>query len=138
MKIKETKNPRKMRYATFRFREFPVYRDTLKYILKVKSYSNRRFPKYERFGLTSQLWRALDSIVLNIAEGTDKYSKTDFSRFLNQALGSLNEVVACLDLALVEKYISYEKHDEFLSEADNLYRQLKAFSSYVRKIGKNS
>lgn len=124
-------------YPIFRFREFPVYKDSLEFATVIKSYSRKYFPKFERYCLTSQLWRALDSIILNIAEGTDKYSLTDFSRFLNQALGSLNEVVACLDIAYREGYISLDKHQEFIQKADNLYRQLKAFSSYIRKKGKN-
>ncbi|MFZ5932721.1 MAG: four helix bundle protein [Patescibacteria group bacterium] len=123
---------------TFRFREFPIYKDSLKFISEVKDYTKKHFPKSELYGLTSQLWRSLDSIVLNIAEGTDKYSSTDFSRFLNQALGSLNETVACFDIALENRYISLGKHDEFLLKADNLYRQLKAFSSYVRRSKRSS
>lgn len=122
-----------MKQKTFRFREFPVYKDSLIFISKIKSYTREKFPKAEQFGLTSQLWRALNSIVLNIAEGTDRYSRKDFSRFLNNAIGSLNEVVACLDLALQDGYLSRKKHEEFLVIADNLYRQLKAFSSSVRK-----
>ena len=118
--------------TTFRFREFPVYKDSLVFISKVKIYTKKYFPKKEQFGLTSQLWRALNSIILNIAEGTDRYSKKDFSRYLNNAIGSLNEVVACLDLALQDGYISDKKHEELLEMADNLYRQLKAFSSSVR------
>ncbi len=127
-----------MTQITFRFRSFPVYTDALVFISEVKKFTKQAFPKSELFGLTSQLWRALDSIVLNIAEGTDKYSQVDFSRFLNQALGSLNEVVACFDVALLNGYITKNKHDEFLEKADKLYRQLKAFSSYVRKNPKSS
>lgn len=127
-----------MKQITFRFRNFPVYKDALVFISEVKLYSRHYFPKVEQFGLTAQLWRALDSIVLNIAEGTDKYSQTDFSRYLNQALGSLNEVVACFDVALLNGYISQTKHAEFLEKADKLYRQLKAFSSYVRNNNKSS
>lgn len=127
-----------MTQITFRFRNFPVYKDTLVFISEVKQFTKHSFPKTEQFGLTSQLWRALDSVVLNIAEGTDKYSQTDFSRFLNQALGSLNEVVACFDVALLNKYITEAKHSEFLGKADKLYRQLKAFSSYVRNRDKSS
>lgn len=118
---------------TFRFREFPVYKDALIFINKVKKYAKTNFPNSEKFGLTSQLFRALDSIVLNIAEGTDKYSQLDFSRYLNQALGSLNEVVACFDVAFLNGYFKQPKSEEFLNEADKLYRQLKAFSSFVRK-----
>jgi four helix bundle protein len=127
-----------MKQNTFRFRTFPVYKDTLVFISEVKQFTKSAFPKNEQFGLTSQLWRALDSIILNIAEGTDKYSHFDFSRFLNQALGSLNEVVACFDIALLNKYLSKANHSEFLEKADKLYRQLKAFSSYVRKNSKSS
>ena len=127
-----------MKQTTFRFRNFPVYKDTLIFIAEVKSFTKLSFPKSELYGLTSQLWRALDSIVLNIAEGTDKYSNTDFSRYLNQALGSLNEVVACFDVALLNKYITKIKHNEFLEKADVLYRQLKDFSSYVRNNNKSS
>lgn len=123
---------------TFRFRQFPVYKDTLKFILEVKNLTKKTFPKEEQFGLTSQLWRALDSILLNIAEGSDKYSKLDFSRFLNQALGSLNEVIACFDIALLNKYFSEEIHSNLINEADILYRQLKAFSSYLRNSFKSS
>lgn len=124
--------------SIFRFREFPVYIDSLEFVTAIKRYSRKYFPESEKYCLTSQLWRALDSIILNIAEGTDKYSLTDFSRYLNQALGSLNEVVACLDIAFKENYISLDKHQDFIQKADNLYRQLKAFSSYVRKRGNNS
>jgi four helix bundle protein len=127
-----------VKQITFRFRNFPVYKDSLIFISEVKQFTKQSFPKTEQFGLTSQLWRALDSIVLNIAEGTDKYSQTDFSRFLNQGLGSLNEVVACFDVALLNGYITKIKHDRFLEKADKLYRQLKAFSSYVRNNAKSS
>jgi four helix bundle protein len=56
--------------------------------------------------LKSQLWRALDSIALNIAEGSEKYSDLDFSHFLNISLTSLAESVACFDLALDEQYVT--------------------------------
>jgi four helix bundle protein len=127
-----------IKQKTFRFRDFPVYKDSLVFISKVKRYSLENFPKTERFGLTSQLWRALNSIVLNIAEGTDRYTGKDHSKFLNIAIGSLNEVVACFDLALQDGYITADKHQEFLEIADNLYRQLKAFSASMRNRGLES
>jgi len=86
--------------------------------------------------LRQQLWRALDSIVLNIAEGADKHSDKDFSHFLNISLGSLNEVIGCLDCALDDCYITGKDHQEYLAKGDNIIRQLKAFISKVRRDDK--
>ncbi|MFH0959188.1 MAG: four helix bundle protein, partial [Pseudomonadota bacterium] len=73
------------------------------------------------------------SIVLNIAEGAEKQSDKDFSRFLNISVGSTNEVVACLDCALRDGYISTEEHSECLQSAEKIIRQLKAFLAKVRR-----
>ena len=122
----------------FRFREFPIYNDARKFRKQLKNLSRKKFPKEEQYCLTSQLWRALDSIILNIAEGSERYSDIDFSRFLNTSLTSVNEVVACLDCALDDSYLTEEEHNNYLSKAENLARQLKAFSSKVRKDNKSS
>ena len=82
----------------FRFRDFNVYKDARVFRRDVTELAKKNFPKEERFELSSQLFRALASILLNIAEGSQKYSDQDFARYLNMALGSLNEVVACLRL----------------------------------------
>ena len=117
----------------FRFREFPVYKEIRKLRKELKEFSRKKFPRDERFGLTDQLWRALDSILLNIAEGSAKYSDLEFSKFLNISLTSLDEVVACLDAAHDDGYITDEEHRYWLKRAEGLNRQLSAFSSKVRK-----
>jgi four helix bundle protein len=111
----------------FRFRQFQVYKDSLLFQKKLKYLSRKKFPKDEQFCLTSQLWRALDSIVLNIAEGSDRGTDKDFAHFLNTSHTSLNEVVACLDLALNSDYIADSEHIEYLKIAENLANQLTAF-----------
>jgi len=80
----------------FRFRQFQVYKDALQFQKELKDLSRKKFPKEEQFCLISQLWRALDSIILNIAEGTDRGTDKDFAHFLNLSHTSLNEVVAFL------------------------------------------
>jgi four helix bundle protein len=117
----------------FRFRNFPVYKAGRQFRKELKELSRKKFPKEEQYSLTSQLWRALDSILLNIAEGSDRFSDMDFSRFLNNSLTSLNEVVACLDCAKDDNYIFIEEEEECLTKAEGLARQLKAFSAKVRK-----
>jgi four helix bundle protein len=111
-----------------RFRKFPVYRLAREFRRDLKRLSRSKFPVEEQFCLTQQLWRSLDSILLNIAEGSDKYSDIDFRRYLNIALGSVNEAVSCLDAALDDAYVLKSEHEGFLGRAEELVRQLKAFS----------
>jgi four helix bundle protein len=65
----------------FRFRQFQVYKDARKFQKELKDLSRKKFPKEEQFCLTSQFWRALDSIILNIAEGSDRGTDKDFAHF---------------------------------------------------------
>ncbi|MFH1678739.1 MAG: four helix bundle protein, partial [Candidatus Omnitrophota bacterium] len=43
---------------------------------ELKELSRNKFPQKEQYNLTAQLWRALDSVLLNIAEGSERYSVT--------------------------------------------------------------
>lgn len=52
-----------------------------------------KFPKKEIYNLTSQILRAVDSIALNIAEGSIEQSNAEFNRFLGYSVRSLAEVV---------------------------------------------
>jgi four helix bundle protein len=115
----------------FRFREFRIYRDSLAF-RKVVYLIAKDFPKDELYCLVSQIRRAVNSIVLNIAEGSNRSSDLDFKRFLYISLTSLEEVVACLDIALDEKYIDIDKHAELLAKAEELGKQL---ISFINKLG---
>ena len=110
----------------FRFKKFNVYKDALAFAKDIRILS-KCFPKEELFGLKSQVTRAADSVVLNIAEGSDRGTDKDFAHFLNNAHTSLNEVVSCLDIALDNEYIMKKEHLEYLSKAENLANQLTAF-----------
>jgi four helix bundle protein len=72
---------------------------------------------------------------LNIAEGSNKLSDIDFSRYLNNSETSLEEVVCCLDLILDDGYIKVDEFTEYLKEGETLGAQLIALGKKVRKDG---
>jgi len=51
-----------------------------------------RFPREERYGLTSQLQRSAVSIPSNIAEGNARTGVKDYARFVSVAQGSCAEL----------------------------------------------
>lgn len=91
------------------------------------------FPEDERFGLTSQVRRAMISVSCNIAEGTSRWSDKEKIRFIEIAYGSLMEVVNCLILSFDLEYITEEKLIELRTNIDTIANKLnglkKSFSS---------
>ena len=93
---------------------------------------SKEFPESENFTIRQQLWRALDLIILNIAKGSQHHSDQDFSHFLNIALSSTHEAIACFDIALDDTYITQKEFDTIIKAGEELSNQPTAFSTYVR------
>jgi four helix bundle protein len=90
------------------------------------------FPEEELYVLASQIKRAADSVLLNIAEGSTGQSNAEFSRFLGIALRSNIEVVGCIFLAQRRGYIKseifekiYKMYEEILVMINSLRISLK-------------
>ena len=66
----------------FNFEKLEVWRKSIDFADLVYR-STQAFPIEERFGITNQMRRASVSISSNIAEGTSRSSKPDYSRFVN-------------------------------------------------------
>ena len=120
--------------SLFRFRRWPVYRAAKSFRKKMRQVA-RGLPESERYLLRDQISRAADSICLNIAEGANKLSDIEFSKYLNTSEKSLEEVVCCLDLILDDGHIREVEFERYLREAEELGAQLIAFGKKVRKEG---
>jgi four helix bundle protein len=82
--------------------------------------------------LASQIEGALNSIVLNIAEGSADQSDIEFARFLGISIRSVYETVAGFDLALLYGLISEEQNEEIESAAHDLVRQWSGFRNSLK------
>lgn len=91
-----------------------------------------KFPNYEMFGLSSQSRRAVDSIALNIAEGSIDQSNLEQKRFMSYSIRSLAEVVTCLHKAKRRNYITTEEFQTRYEEAFNLMNMMVSFKRNIK------
>jgi four helix bundle protein len=109
------------------FRKLKVYQKAIEFAVEIYKLS-KTFPGEELYGLTSQIRRAATSISLNIAEGSGNNSEKEFKRFLEIALRSAYEVMACLEIALKLIYFEKKDFDRLISEADEIAAMISGFS----------
>jgi four helix bundle protein len=111
---------------SFKFEKLIIWQNAMSFgedIFKI----SQNFPKSEIYNLTSQINRAVDSIALNISEGSIEQSNPEFRRFLGYAIRSLAEVVTCLHKAKRRTYISEVDFDKYYQDSYNLMNMMIAF-----------
>ena len=86
-------------------------------------------PKEEKYGIVSQIRRAVVSVPSNIAEGHGRSSCREFSRFLSISLGSLREVQTLLyltrDLGYADPSTELEQCEEVAKMIFGLKKSLE-------------
>ncbi len=89
------------------------------------------FPRYELYGLTSQIRRCSASIAANIAEGCGKRGNNEFQRFLLIASGSASELDYHLLLA---RDLGFLAEPDYVGLAKSLGELRRMLSSLVSKV----
>lgn len=117
----------------FRFLDWKVYDDSQKLFSLVLSVV-RDLPREYCFEMGNQIIRSSLSISLNIAEGSGKHSEKEFCRFVDIALGSAYETLACTDALYRNKFIEKNVFDQILKIIEEICRQLGG----LKKKTKNS
>lgn len=102
------------------FRELLIWQKAILLAKQVYELS-RSFPPDERFGLTSQIRRAVVSVSSNIAEGHSRQGR-EFAHFLSIARGSLAEVESQLYLAAELGFTNTTALDSLLAVASEIHR----------------
>tara|TARA_R110002050_G_scaffold244268_1_gene380847 strand:- start:3387 stop:3626 length:240 start_codon:yes stop_codon:yes gene_type:complete len=76
----------------FKFENLRIWQKSMDFGEEITTLA-RTFPKDEIFNLNSQIRRAVDSIALNISEGSIGQSNPEYRKFLGYSIRSLAEVV---------------------------------------------
>ena len=82
------------------------------------------FPKFEQFGITSQLQRSSVSVASNIAEGAGRGSDKQFSQFLHIAYGSLCELETQLIISSNLKYLKEDELSVLIEKVTHLQKKI--------------
>lgn len=83
-----------------------------------------KFPSDERFGLVQQMRRCSVSIASNIAEGYGRAGRSDYTRFLKLARGSLYECDTQLMFGVELGYIPCDAYEQTKAQLDECERVL--------------
>jgi len=94
----------------------------------------KKFPDEERFGLTSQLRRAIISVSCNIAEGTSRWSNKERVRFMEIAFSSLMEVLNCLIISFDLQLIDENALIDVRKKIDKISNKLNALSKSFKRM----
>ncbi|MBU8893246.1 MAG: four helix bundle protein [Bacteroidales bacterium] len=116
----------------FKFENLIVWQKALDFDDEINNLV-KKFPREEVYVLSSQMKRAADSIVLNIAEGSTGQSNPEFNKFLGYALRSAIEVVACLHIAKRREFINQNTFSNLYSNAEEIIKMTQALRNSLRK-----
>jgi four helix bundle protein len=74
----------------------------------------------------------MDSVALNISEGSIGQSNPEFKKFMGYAIRSLAEVVTCLHKAFRRQYISEQEFYKYYDESFHLMNMMIAFRKNIK------
>ncbi|MCD6447165.1 MAG: four helix bundle protein [Candidatus Marinimicrobia bacterium] len=110
--------------------DLDVWKNSIKLTNEIYSIT-KLFPKYERFGLSSQMERSAVSIASNIAEGAARGSDKEFIRFLNYSIASSSELETQMIIAKNQNYIN--EIDIIIEEISTIRQKLCGLIRYLKK-----
>ena len=85
------------------------------------------------YGLKDQMCRAAVSVASNIAEGSERHSKADFTRFLRISMGSAAELRTQIYIAGEIGLIPMDKTKEFSDCSKSISQMLQALINSLRR-----
>lgn len=124
-----------MQQSARNFHNYKVWQDAVDLATLVYN-TTSKLPWFEKKGLCDQLQRAVVCISSNIAEGAGRPTDVDFAHFLDQSLGSANEVETQLLISKNLRYISEEQFCQLTNNLTNIQKQLTGLIASIRSNNK--
>lgn len=101
------------------FTDMTVWQKSIQLLLEIYQLT-KQFPPDERYGLSSDMRRAANSVAHNIAEGFGRFEKKDKTRFYKTSRGSSYELISQTTVSSMLQYCNEQKKDEL----EKGYRQV--------------
>jgi len=114
------------------YKELEVWRRSVALTTELYKLTSQ-FPETERYGLTSQIRRAVTLIPANIAEGWGRGSTGEYVQFLTVARGSLMEVETHLIVACNLHLLSASALVPLSKEIEETGKMLNALIGALKK-----
>jgi len=108
------------------YKKLEIWQRAMDYAVEIYKLS-ARLPSEEKYGLTSQIRRAVCSISMNIAEGAGCESQKEFRLFLEYAHRSTHEVLTILELIERLKLCEDKYVPDLLQKGKELGAMIHAF-----------
>ncbi|NLT96371.1 MAG: four helix bundle protein [Clostridia bacterium] len=109
-----------------RFEDLIVWQKAHDFVKRIYKDSEFNFPDEEKYGIESQLKRAVVSVPANIAEGSRRHHTKELIQFLNIAQSSLSEVRYYLYLSKDLGYITENKYKVLLDDCLEIDKMLNS------------
>ena len=118
----------------YNFEKLEVWNDA-RNLVKMIYLQTDNFPEKERFGLSSQMQRAVVSIVSNIAEGVSRNSVKEKIRFVELAYGSLMELYCQLYVSVDLDYLTPNTFTLIKAEIDKIANKANALKrNFIKQL----
>ena len=115
---------------TYSFEKLHVWQNSRELTKKIYLYT-KTYPAEEKFGLVSQMRRAVISISSNLAEGSSRQSQKDQSHFYNMAYSSAMELLSQALLSFDLEYINEEKYTNTRESIEQITNQINSLRKSI-------
>jgi len=114
------------------YKDLIVWQKSIALVTTIYSVT-KTFPTDEKFGIVSQINRAVVSVPANIAEGWGRESSKNYIQFLRISRGSLMEVETLILISKNLNYISEQDYLEINKQIDEVGKILQGLIKSVQQ-----